>query len=257
MAVREDDTFLKGVTAPARIRTWLLLFTVVQALPFIAIVWIDAIHRHRTERAAFRAHVRDMTEGIADGFDHSLAAYIERLKTLATSPALAIRPDLKCTELKVAYEQVKAATEPDGLIVFLQTLDGKQLFNTRVPLCRPLPPRLIHIPAADLAQGHFVSDMVRSPSTDQFIIEISVPVPSPDHPQGALSLSIPVSALERHLDRILSELREKHAKTDGVTLERELLQSEWGATIVDRQKAAAQMWGLGLTNRINSKSIGA
>jgi PAS domain S-box-containing protein len=201
----------RGAAQLRQPRTWpiahlLVLFAVIQALPFIAVVVHEVVRVEENERATFRARLQDAAEEIANGIDISLARYIERLKTLASSPALQRK------DYKTAHAQARAALELDGIYVFLREPDGRQLFNTRVPFDgKALPARASSTPF-DARELHRVSDVVHSSLANKQIIEISVPV-GPDGPEpNVLSLSIELSLFNKLLYELRAGLKDPPKK---------------------------------------------
>ncbi len=207
-------------------RTWpiarlLVLFSIIQALPFLAVVTHEIVSLAASERAAFEVLVQTKADAIASGVDQRLERYTALLNTLAAAPAM--QSSNLSGAIAQAGVQAGAALQRDGLpdgmlAVFYRDLSGNQLFNTRdkdrknlprrsetMPpeaMWRPCPSPSYPIPLPALAARpescprHHVSEIVKSELTGQSIIEISVPVFKNEQRFRVLSLSIDLRALD-------------------------------------------------------------
>ena len=199
-----------------RIRTYLLILTLVSAVPFIGFSALLVTRTAMSQTQAFGRDVIAVARALSLAIDSRVSVYQSTLEVLARSRSLA------ADDLPAFYAEIhQAAALLDSRIV-LALPDGQQVLNTARPLGAALPRRARpDLVASVVATGRPVVSGVTSASLDgELLITIDVPVvqDGPDGPKVRYSLS---SALTLGpLEALLQSQR---------------LPSDWVAGIVDRQ----------------------
>ena len=209
-----------SIRPPWPVSFLLALSIVALAVPLLAFLGMEASRLASSERARLFGEVRVGAERIAADIDQTLNGYIAILETLATTPALAEG------DYATVYRQAQAALGSRGLYAFLRDLDGRQLFNTRLPFGAPLPHTSGFEPA-HLWRPH-VSDVVVGAVAHRPVMAASVPVLFNGQIRYVLSLSLDPALMKDLLDRqqLPPEWRATIADSKGVMIARSRLHDE-------------------------------
>jgi hypothetical protein len=120
--------------SPWSVRGLLIAFGRAAAAPLVILLGVLLIRGATLERTQVEQRMLQLVSNLADSIDRDLDRRITTLKTLATSPALAVG------DLARFHAQATAALEGSGAGIFL--LDAKslqQLVNTYAPYGSDLP----------------------------------------------------------------------------------------------------------------------
>jgi signal transduction histidine kinase/CheY-like chemotaxis protein len=197
-----------------RIRNRLLILILSILVPAFCAATLAVGYVYVEERRAQENSVTEAVRAFALLVDNELETKEGILHALASSPTLARG------ELPEFYRHAKQlAPTPDSVIV-LQTLDGRQLLNTRVPLGTPLPTRRssnIKELMDRYGEGRtLVSDLFKAPLGGHYDFVVQVPV----RVDGAIRYFLAMGVTASSLQPLLARQR---------------FPAEWIGVIVDRQ----------------------
>jgi PAS domain S-box-containing protein len=116
------------------LRTYLLGLIIVAIVPVLAFAGVVLWSAGSDQMRRREADLASAAQVAAAAVDRELAGMLALLQGLAQSPAL------QDGDLEEFYRHARQAAEPRGTVMSLQTLDGSQLVNTRVPFGQRLPP---------------------------------------------------------------------------------------------------------------------
>jgi signal transduction histidine kinase/ActR/RegA family two-component response regulator len=162
---------------PVRIRSHLLLLTVVVLVPgfFAAAIAVDKVREG--ERQATLAALRETVRAAALLVDGQVQRSLGALTALASSP------NLQTGDLKAFYEEAKTIDDPPDVWTLLLDETGAQKVNTNFPFGTPLPiPSARERVALVLAtQRPLVTDVFPGPATGKLLTTIYLPAaPTPN-----------------------------------------------------------------------------
>ena len=212
-----------GVRRSFRIRTYLLLLSLVSAVPFIAFAAVLARHTATVQTRSFARDVTAVAHALSLAMDNQVVLYRTAMEALGRSPALA-RGDLAAFHI-----EMQAASALLNGTVSLSRGDGEQVLNSRHPAGTVLPRRSQAAQAVQVAvTGQaWVSDLTRSALTGQMQVTVNVPVPAPGNvplPASGAQPAGPPWVLAIALPRELIE----------AMLRSQRLPPDWIGAVVDR-----------------------
>ena len=151
----------------------------------------------RLDRENANQQALQLARSVSNEIDREIEGSIETLLALSTSPAL------RRGELEAFYRQAGATMEFRKLNVFLKSVDGRQLINTRVPWGAPLPafPPTEHDLEIINTAKPAVSDLVIGAVTKRWALGLGVPVMDGGKVRYILSMSIE----PEHFRRIVAD----------------------------------------------------
>jgi PAS domain S-box-containing protein len=139
------------------------------------------------------------------------------LKGLSQSPLL------QSGDLEGFHRQLQATPRPEGSWFTMWDLD-RQILNTRLPFGAPMP-RIDELPGTRQrlevvrAVGLSMSDRLKAPFTDRWIVAVSLRL---DDPSGQMNRILTLLVPEEHLDRAVREATAEFGGWTTVLLDRKL-----------------------------------
>ncbi|TFW05173.1 hybrid sensor histidine kinase/response regulator [Oxalobacteraceae bacterium OM1] len=171
---RYTPTIPVGHEVHVRIRTRLLLLVLSVLLPSFAAAALAVWYVYSEERAAQEESLKEAARSFALLVDNELQTSEATLQALAESPSLARG------NLPEFYAHARSLVRPPERTIVLQTTDGRQVLNTRVPFGTPLPQqRSSNIEALMRVHGMdrtLISDVFYAPIARRYDFVIQVPV---------------------------------------------------------------------------------
>jgi signal transduction histidine kinase/ActR/RegA family two-component response regulator len=191
----------------------LLLLVVAVLLPAgLAAVW-GLAHAYRSQQEAAHQSLREMARALGAVVEQDLAERKSMLDTLAKSPAL------REGRVRELYEYARSIAPTVERTIILFSPEGRQLFNTRLPLDAPLPfsgmlPRLREERGVPPDQP-IVSDLYYAPvgRAQSFAVQVPVII------EGAVRHYLAVGSYSSTLQKLI----------DGQDL-----RADWNTSILDR-----------------------
>ena len=179
------------------LRWYLVALAGAVMLPLLILATVEARDAIQARESSVQLQMRLLLVSAAKGVDQGLEALTATVRTLATSPSLAIH------DLALFRQEADDLASTRGMDVVLRDPTGAQLVATRVPAGTPsptLPPedRLAR-PAVASGQA-YVSDVYTSGMTHPFLTRITVPArvgtnrAQTDKPGAAFALEVAFTA---------------------------------------------------------------
>ncbi|MDB5543532.1 MAG: fhlA [Hyphomicrobiales bacterium] len=180
---------------PSHTARWhLAVFALALSLPVLAFVALLLWQYTASERSRVEGSASALASDVAVSVDRDLTSLTASLEVLALSPFL------RDGDLDAFHQQARQISERLGVDPVLRDLEGQQLVDPKRPMADPLPRQRIPVDALAIAtRKPQISDLYLSDTTREQQFAVVLPVLRDDRVLALLSISLPLSYVQKLL----------------------------------------------------------